>query len=429
MKIDFSINEEELKDLKEKTKEVVELLKEGVKKTCVDADIFVGGSFAKGTLGKSEEYDPENRKFSGSQPREGGHDIDIFVRFDWKYENLEDYLDKIIKVAGKNGWKVDMIHGSRDYFRLYKDKKIVFEIIPVLRIRKPREARNVTDLSYFHVNYVKRNLRKKMKEEVLMAKKFCKANGIYGAESYINGFSGYGLECLIINYGKFEKMLRELVKVKERIILDPAKLHGKKEDVLFELNEGKLHSPIILIDPTWKERNVLAALNMGAFRKFQEQAKKYLKNPSARHFEIKEFDASKLEKKAKQKKAEFVHLVLETDKQEGDIAGTKMKKFVRFLERELERYFEVLDGEFVYDLGQRADAYFILKSKREIVRIGPSLKMKEDVSRFRKKNKKTFVKNGLLHARIKVDFTGKEFLRKFDKWKMKEMGITEMRII
>lgn len=411
-KLDFSPDKEELIYLKRETAGFVELLRKGLAKTKVDADVFVGGSFAKGTLAESSEYD-----------------IDVFVRFDWKHESLSELLEKVVKNVSKE-MKLPLVrlHGSRDYFRVTKGK-LTFEIIPVKRVKNVKQSDNVTDLSYFHVNYVKKNL-KSGSREVGFAKKFCKAQGVYGAESYINGFSGYGLECLIIHYGGFEKMLRELVKVGERIVLDPGKRYSKKDDAFFEMNESKLHSPIILVDPTWKERNVLAALSWETFRKFQERARMFLKNPSEKFFVLREFDFEKMKGRAG-KGREFVHVVLETDRQEGDIAGTKMKKFSRFLIRETGRYFDVLEKEFVYLGGQKADFYLVVKPKKKVVRAGPSLEMKGDVKKFKSKNKKTFVEDRRVYSRVKVDFSCKTFLESLKKKygeKVRAMGVVSLTV-
>ena len=414
MKFDFSIDKKEFDELKKGVREVVEALKIEIKRCKIDADVFIGGSFAKGTMAPSDEYD-----------------VDIFIRFDWKYEKISEHLDRVIRNLEKD-FKIERVHGSRDYFKVYKNRKYVYEIIPVVRIRKVNAARNVTDLSYFHVNYVKRKLKEKMKKEVVKAKKFCKACGVYGAESYIGGFSGYGLECLIIYFKSFDKMLKELIKLKERAIFDPAKKYGKKENVLYEMNEAKLNSPIVLVDPTFKERNVLAALSRETFRKFQESAKNYLRKPNAKYFEKKKFDEERQKKKARRQNAEFVKIVLRTNRQEGDIAGTKMKKFSRFIGGEVGKYFYVSDENFSYEEEQEAEFCFIAKSKKEIVRIGPSLEQKDNVRKFRQKNKNTFEKNDLVHAKIKINFSAKEFLERFIETererKMKEMGIVEMKV-
>lgn len=412
--IDFVLIKEEFAKIKKEAEELGQSIEDEIKKQKIKAEVFIGGSLAKKTLVKRNKYD-----------------IDIFVRFDWVYEDISNKLENIIvSVAKKKKLKIERVHGSRDYFQIDKGKAI-YEIIPVLKINKPREARNVTDLSYFHVNYVKNRVKDKIAREIILAKVFCKSQGVYGAESYINGFSGYGLECLIIFYGSFEKMLRALVKVREREIIDPGKMYKRKDIALLEINESKLQSPIILIDPTWKERNVLAALNKESFHKFQKSVMAFLKKPSKNFFEEKKIEEKEIRKEAKRKKAEFSHIVLETDRQAGDIAGTKLKKFTRFLIGEAERNYYIIREEFVYDEKQRADIYLTVKSKKEIIKIGPPIERENDAMAFRKRNKKVFEKNGLLHARIKINFSLKKFLKYFkkkDARKLREMGIIDMEI-
>jgi tRNA nucleotidyltransferase (CCA-adding enzyme) len=414
--MDFSVDKNEMKKLKLKVDEFLQVLRKEAAKEC-DAEVFLGGSFAKGTLVKSNEYD-----------------ADIFVRFDWEYESLSEELEKILKPVTKlTGLKIKRMHGSRDYFRLDAGEGLTFEIIPVSKIKKVREARNVTDLSYFHVNYIRKKMTEKLRRELALAKKFFKSNGFYGAESYIQGFSGYGLECLIIYYKSFEKMLRQLVKIEgERIIMDIDKAYKKKMDVLFGLNESKIAGPIVLVDPTWKERNVLASLSWETFRKFQKVVMEFLENPGAEFFYERRRGREEFIKIARKRKAEFLELELETNKQEGDIAGTKMKKFYLFLSGLIKDYFEVLDGEFFYGgEGVVSKVYFVLKSKKEIVRAGPPLDRKEDVAKFKSANKNTFVRGGAIYSREKIDFDGRGFL---EKWrgsregtlKMRDMGMVKM---
>lgn len=414
--LDLVPGKDETGYLKKEAGRITSLLREELKKSKIDAEIFLGGSFAKDTLIKGEFYD-----------------IDIFVRFDWKYEDISKLLTKVLdKIKKKHKLKIEKLHGSRDYFRIIKSN-IIFEIVPVARIKKPKEARNVTDLSYFHVNYVKRKFGKNLGKEVVFAKQFCKAQKVYGAESYVNGFSGYALECLIIYYKSFEKMLRELAKIKpgERLIIDPEKAYKKKSDVLFDMNESKLNSPIILVDPTWKERNALAALNREMFEKFQEVARKFLKHPSKNFFEIKKFDIDGFKNKAKKEKAEFVRIELETNRQPGDIAGTKLKKFSNYLIKEVSRFFEVKDREFDYSGENKATFYIIAKSKREIIKIGPPRTLENNAKEFKKQNKSVFEKNGILHAKIKINFSAKKFIRDFAKKyhkSIKDMGIAGLKV-
>ncbi len=410
----------ELNELNKLTNGFIEKLQAELKDEEHGGEIFVGGSFAKNTLIKKEAYD-----------------IDVFVRFSWKYDNISELLEKPLKrLAKKENLELNKIHGSRDYFRIYsKNHKAYFEIIPVTKIKKPSEGKNVTDLSYFHVSYVKKRM-KKLSDQVLLAKAFCQAQKVYGAETYVRGFSGYSLELLVLHYKSFVKMLKELIKVKkgERIVIDIEKRYRRSKDVFFELNEAKLGTPIILVDPTYKERNALAALSFETFERFQDEARKFLKKPEKKFFEEKMLDSSSLEKFAKQKKAEFVHARIHTDKQAGDIAGTKLKKFHYLIEKEARKYFELLKHEFEYSGDQTADFYLVLKSKKEIFQIGPPMykkKLRKYIKEFKEKHgKNVFLKNGIYHARVKVDFTGREFIRKLadDKDKLGQMHITKMEV-
>ena len=88
-------------------------------------------------------------------------------------------------------------------------------------------------------------------------------------------------------------------------------------------------------------------------------------------------------------------------------------------------------GKFEYKNGKKARFFFVVKSKKELTRKGPQLNKKENVARFRKKHKNTFIKSGRVYAREMVDFNLKEFLenwKKKNKDRMREMSINEMTI-
>jgi tRNA nucleotidyltransferase (CCA-adding enzyme) len=413
-KVDFSPSKEDVKELGKESKDFIKLVKQRIKKLKFKADVFVGGSFAKGTLIRSSEYD-----------------VDIFIRFHKDEKDISAKLEKILSDKEfKKRWKTEKVHGSRDYFRAQKGK-VILEAIPVKRISKTSESENVTDLSFFHVKYLNKKMNSKIAREITLAKKFCKAQGVYGAESYINGFSGYGLECLIIYYKSFEKMIKDLVKVdsSKKKIIDLEKSYKKKEEILIGINESKLKSPIVLIDPTWKERNVLAALNEETFVQFKQAAQDYLKNPSLSFFEEKDKDWKSLEETARKENYEFLHIQAFTDKQPGDIAGTKLKKFSRFIKQELSEYFEIKGMEFVYNDEYDADIYVSVKSKGEVIKDGPPVLMKEYAAAFRAQNPKAYEKEGKLYSVVNVDFTAKQYLQDYYKKYQKQiraMDITKI---
>jgi len=341
---------------------------------------FVGGSLAKGTLVR----------------KDGKQDVDIFVVFDYSEDilKLEGVLKKV-KLPGV----FKKVHGSRDYFQI-DCGEVLLEVIPVVKNQDPELAENVTDVSLRHVKYIVGEVKKnsKIADEIRLAKAFCQAQRCYGAESYVKGFSGYSLEVLVIFYGSFVKFLKGIGKNK---IVDPMKYFRRRCDVMSELNASKLVGPIILVDPTFKFRNITAGLGYETFGKFAEVAKKFLKSPSLKFFERKGIDVDGMKKL----KGAFVEIDLKTDRQEGDIAGTKMKKFLDFFASELVRKQQkVLMKEFDYSgFGKKAKGYLVVEEKGDIEVRGPSVGLEEAVKNLKKaKGRKVFERKGYFWVKEKV---------------------------
>ncbi len=377
----------------------------------IDAEIYVGGSWAKKTAIKKDVYD-----------------VDIFIRF----ENEKEPSRKLEK-ALKRFENVSKVHGSRDYFKVKMSPEFFIELVPVKKIKNPKEAENITDLSYSHVKYINSKIKsKKVLEDIKLAKAFCFATNTYGAESYIKGFSGYALELLVYHYGSFLKFIKEIAKSKnEKIIIDIEKHYKNKKNVLLDINSSKLDSPIILIDPTYKQRNALAALSKETFEKFRNECKKFLENPSEEAFEKNRINFEETEKEALRKKQEFVKIEIKTNKQEGDIAGSKLVKFYNHLKEEIKKYFELKKEGFEYYKKKTGKGFFIVKAKKEVTLEGPFINDKKNVERFKREHKRTFDKNKKIYAKKKIDFSCKEFLngwkRKYNR-RLKEMDISELSI-
>lgn len=405
--------EEDVKIIENSLKDSLEKIENNIKKSKINAEIFVGGSFAKKTMIKKDYYD-----------------VDVFLRFDKKYsdEEMSELTTKILKDFPN----VATIHGSRDYFKIKISPSFFIEIIPVTKVKTPKHARNITDLSYSHVKYVKNKIKtNKILEDIKLAKVFCYANNCYGAESYIKGFSGYGLELLIYHYKSFLKFIKEVAKAKDKIIIDLEKHYKNKSQILMDVNSSKLNSPIILIDPTYKQRNALAALSNETFKKFQEACKKFLQNPSVKSFERKKIDLQKIKTQAEKNKFEFILLEIKTQKQEGDIAGTKLLKFYNHLETEISKLFDIKNKGFNYNGKKSARVFFVVKNKKEILFEGPNIKDKKNFAKFKKKHKNTFEKKSRIYSKEKVKINIKNFLNKWklkNKRKVKEMGINELKL-
>jgi len=392
------------------SKKFCDELKKSIKSKKIKAEVFIGGSLAKNTIVKTDD---------------NKYDVDIFVRFDKKYKDdeISKLLEKII------GNKAQKVHGSRDYYQIKTDN-IILETIPVIRIKKPEEALNVTDLSYFHVNYVTEKIKKskKLSDEIKLAKAFAHSQECYGAESYIRGFSGYSLELLICHYKSFLKFIEAIAKFegKEKLIIDDNKFY-KKKLVLIELNESKLISPIILVDPTFKERNALSSLSSETFEKFKKACTLFLRNPSEEFFR---------KKSILEGFKDFKHLrivSITTNKQKGDISGTKSKKFFKFFISQLNREFELKKADFDYDENENiANYYLIVDKKAEEIVKGPPTADINHLTDFKKAHPEAFVKNNISYAKINHNLTFEDFLNRFiekDKRVIKEMSIKEIKLI
>ena len=344
-----------------------------------DAKAILGGSGAKGTW------------------LSGNHDVDIFVLFDYsKFKSKSAELSDILEPKLKKAFgKVKRLHGSRDYFQI-SFERIIFEVVPILKISRSEQAVNITDISPLHAKWVNKKVLRK--EEVLLAKQFFRANRLYGAESHITGFSGYVLEILIAKYGTFEKLLKAAINWKMKEVIDTEKYYRGK-NVLFELNKSKTTSPLIVIDPVDKSRNAAAALSNEKFSLLKKLAKQYLKKPNSSFFEKREVDHKDLLKATDMKKQNLVFLSIKPLAGKNDVVGTKLLKAFEFMKGKLE-VFGIVKADWDFDY-----MYFISKKKelpKTELRMGPPTKMKEHVKAFKKEHKKTSIKNNRVVAEVKI---------------------------
>ena len=400
---------DEIKPNKDYEKEIldkVDSIIDKINKKVKDGVAVLGGSGAKGTFLKT-------------------FDADIFVKFNYKKykEKSNELSDRLEKVLRKIFKGVVRLHGSRDYFQL-KAGGSTFEIIPILDIKKAEQAMNITDVSPLHAKWVLKH--KKLRDEMRLVKQFCKANGIYGAESHIMGFSGYICEILAVHYGSFLKLARNASKWKDKEIIDVNKYY-KRKDVFRELNTSKLASPLIVIDPVQADRNAAAALSFENFDKFRKVCKQFLKKPSKKFFEIKKFSIEKI--KDKNKKIVFLEIKPLSGKK--DVVGCKLVKALEFINKELaEEGFKVF--KYGWDWDKKAIFYFVLDKKKlskDVEKIGPPVKIKEHVKQFKKKHKKTTVKKGRVFALDKRKYREAEklikalFRNRYLKEKIKDIKI------
>ncbi len=347
-----------------------------------DATVIIGGSGAKDTwLAMS-------------------YDADIFVVFNKdkyaaKTNELSEIVEKWMKKAF-SGFDVERIHGSRDYFAVMFEG-IRFEVVPIIGIASAAEALNITDISPLHSIWVAKKGRD-LTDEIRLAKQFCRAQGVYGAESHIRGFSGYILEILVIHYGGFEKFIAAAAKWKMPVICDVEGYYPKKT-VFFELNKSKLQSPLVVVDPVDKSRNASAALSDEKFFTLIQGAKKWLKTHDSHMFDQNPVTVESLKKEHKKDVLLAIEVVMLSGKD--DVVGVKILKAQEHMERAL-KHFDVHAKGCVFE-GRKAIIWFVLgvmKLPESFEQVGPPVDKVKFASDFKDQHAGAFEKGGILYARV-----------------------------
>ncbi len=403
-------NKEEEKEVKDKIGNFLKRINKGLK----DAKAELGGSGAKETW------------------LSHAHDADVFVGFNYnKYKDKSDQLSDILgKHLKKVFKKVSRLHGSRDYFQI-KEKGFTFEIVPIIKIKKAEDAINITDVSPLHAAWVKKH--KKFADDIRLTKQFCKAQGIYGAESYIKGFSGYICEILTIHYKGFFNLMKNASKWKEKVFIDVKKYYRNKKEILDHLNLSKIYSPLIIIDPVQKDRNAAAAVSHEKYDEFICICKEFLAKTSKEFFEKKEVSVDELKKRAGKDKLILIDVGALAGKE--DVVGSKLLKSLEFVEKELvKKEFKLYEKGWKWDKSKKALFWYIVDKKplsEYVIKQGPPLALKKHVYNFKKQYKgKTFTKKGKILAKVKRDYKDasklvKELIKdKYVKEKVKSISFS-----
>lgn len=319
-----------------------------------NAKAVLGGSFAKDTWLK------------------GDHDVDVFVVF--------DKADSIALEKALRPWHPEVVHGSRDYFQVKNG--ITYEIIPVQKVPE-----NTTDYSIAHVAWVN---KKGFKDDIILAKKFCKSVGVYGAESYIRGFSGHVIDILTIHYKGFMNFLRASSKWKDKTVIDTNKFH--KGRALQVMNTSKTSCPLVVVDPLQKGRNAAAALSVENYSLFIKSAKLFLKHPNISFFQDKKVNTELLKKKGHVVFVKAVPLLGKTD-----VELTRVAKVFEYLRKNTEEF--IIVEWFIDWHGVTLWLVYKTKSINKKTLEGPPVSLKDHVKAFCK-SRKTFVKHGRVYAEV-----------------------------
>lgn len=322
-----------LKDIKPSKKEYKEIedfskkLIETIEKLSKNVKPLVCGSVAKDTwLSKKNE-------------------MDMFLLFDPKLTKKELEKKGMLlakKIVKEMKGKYEIAFAEHPYLKSWIGKYQV-DIVPAFMIKDPEKIKSSVDRTPHHVKFVKKNLKKP--DEVRVLKQFCIANKCYGADVKTLGFSGYLCELLIIKYGTFMKLAKEATKWRARHII--AFKNSNKEEA------NKFKSPLIVVDPVDKNRNVGAAVSVEKFYTFVNACKRFVDNPKKEFFfppETKPYTLEEVAKEIKKRGTRWYSITFERPKAVEDVLYPQMKRCEKAIGKMLtQNGFKVLRSEFYCD--------------------------------------------------------------------------------
>ena len=336
------------------SKTAFDLVEKEVKKFPEIIGIEFGGSFAKGTWLSKDA------------------DIDIFVRF--KKTTSEEKFEKISRKVGFDSLKKysPYVRYSEHPYVEAKIKDTKINIVPFYDITDGK-WKSSADRSPHHTKFMKKNLTPKMKNDVRVLKQFLKSQEIYGAEIAKQGFSGYVSEVLILNYGSFENTIKSISKINEgETIGNTVK---------------KFSTPIVIIDPIDKNRNLAAAISEENIGKFILACRAFGEKPTGEFFNHKRLQA------ANKYWDNLLTVKFDFKPRSPDIIWGQIKRATSSLATQLELAgFEVLRSNAYTDQKKEAALFFLL-STTEItstyIKRGPEFFREESSSSFIAKNQKS----------------------------------------
>ncbi len=208
----------------------------------------------------------------------GDKDIDIFVLFEENTPTEKFEKEGLrIGIAVFRGHKWEKAYSQHPYIR-GNINGFDIEIVPSYKVSDPLKIKSAVDRTPFHTKYLQEKLLPSQKDEVRLLRQFLKGIKAYGAELKTSSVPGYVTELLIIKYGSFEKTINAIAAWKEKEVIDLENQLPKTDA------QKKFESPLIVVDPVDKNRNVAAALSINQFAKMIAASRAFQKKPSENFF-------------------------------------------------------------------------------------------------------------------------------------------------
>ena len=327
-------------------------------------------------------------------------EFDIFVQFpeDFNEKKFESSGLKIGKeLVTKLGGKVEIRYAQHPYVS-GKIQGIQIDVVPCYQVKDPEKIKSAVDRTPFHVKFIEENIDKHLSNEVRLLKQFCFANNIYGADAKTEGFSGYVCELLSIKYKTFLNVLKNCLSWRPGEIIDIKSFYKKEEHQ--KLRKHFRGQPLILIDPTDKNRNTCAAVSPRNFFKLKKITEDFLLNPSENFFfgeKTQPLTEKELVKNQIVRGTELLLVIFKPPEVVPHILWPQLRRFGERLQNILEekKYeFSVLGREVFTDEKEIAIVLLemeVSKLPKVQKRVGPSIFDFNDSANFLKKYSKNVI--------------------------------------
>jgi tRNA nucleotidyltransferase (CCA-adding enzyme) len=347
-------------------------------------------------------------------PHKNEFDVFIILPKSITEKNLEKIGLKFGKgIIKKLGGKHRIEYAQHPYVRGFVDETQI-DIVPCYEMMPGERIKSAVDRTPFHVDYLNKNLKEDMSDDVRLLKQFCFANKIYGADTKTEGFSGYVCELLVIKYGKFLDVLKNVAKWQPGEIIDIENYYDKKD--YHELKKQFKRQVLIVIDPTDKTRNAAAAISANSFYMLKKMTNVFLTDPSEEFFFEEKYDTlteHELISLLMKRRTEVILVVFRPPKVVPDILWPQLRRFSDRLEQILKEYEFIVHRKDIYT-DEKDLAVVLLEmevSKLPAIdkKIGPLIFDLDDSERFLNKYKKIaitgpFIENDFWCVEVKRIF-------------------------
>ncbi|VVB57263.1 CCA-adding enzyme [uncultured archaeon] len=317
----------------------------------------------------------------------GNRELDIFILMPRQWA-LDDMQKKGLAWAKQamRGIKTELNYAQHPYLKAYVEG-VKIDLVPSYKLHNMERLGSAVDRSQLHAEWANARLNERLRDDVRLLKQFFKALGVYGAQTRVEGFSGYLCELLVIHYGGFVPALRAMGSWRMPHALDPQKHH--QDGHALKLFPGV---PLVVIDPVDAHRNVAAVVSRTSMARAMLAARAFLQKPSAEFFfrEKEVHSAARLRNIIRSRGTCTVLLSFPSPDEVEDVLWPQLRKTAQSLLARLERAEFRLFGHYFWSDGKRALILFeMMESELPAVRRagGPQVWLARDVEAFIKRRK------------------------------------------